>query len=141
FFEAILAVEELSRADASAGVVVDQGVLHVDNDPGRGVGAGKFLDREDGFEEFTAATTILLGNLNSHQAQVEELLNQILVENALLVHFLGERTNALFGELADVIAKQDFVFSERSQRGRISDGNNGFRHTNTFESRMANLQF
>ena len=83
----------------------------------------------------------MFGNLDAHEAELKELVNEFLLEDALLVHFLGEGTNTLLGELPDVVAKQDFVFGERGQGGGVSDGSNSLRHTNTFKSRMANLRF
>ena len=59
-----------------------------------------------------AAAAVLLGNLDAHQAELEELVDERVLENAFLVHFTDVRANALVGELADGIAKENFVFGE-----------------------------
>ena len=96
--------------------VVDQRVLHVHHNAGGGVHARQFLDGENGFEECSGAATELLGNLDTHQAELEELVNQRVVEHAFLVHFAGERRDLFFREPADVVAKELLVFGERQQR-------------------------
>ena len=98
--------------------VVDQRVLHVDDDAGGGVDARQFLDRQDRFEEFRAASAVLLGNLNAHQAELEEIVDQVFVEDALFVHLFDQRTDLLVGELADVVAEENFVFGESGEGGR-----------------------
>ena len=121
----------LVGAPAQQGIV-DQRVLHVDDHAGRGVHARQFFHRQDRLEELGAASAVLLGNLNAHQAKLEEIMDEIFVEDGLLVHLLHQRTNFLVGELADVVAEEDFVFGERGQRGGRGDLQSGFRHEDTF---------
>ena len=113
--------------------VVDQRVLHVDDDAGGSVHARQFLDRQNRFEELGAASAVLLGNLDAHQAELEEIVDEIFVEDALLVHLLDQRTNLLVGKLADVVAEKNFVFGERGQRGGGGGLQSGFGHENTFK--------
>ena len=117
--------------------VVDQRILHVDDDAGGGVDARQFLDREDGFEKLCAAAAVLLGDFDAHEAELEEFVDEGFVEDTLLVHFFYQRADALVGELADVIAEEDFVFGEGGE-GR-GNGLQRVRHRKTFETRMANL--
>ncbi len=115
--------------------IIDQRVLHVHHDAGGGIHPRHLLDRQDGLEELAATATVLLGNLDSHQAKLKELANQVLIEDALFVHLLDQRTDFLVRKLADVVAKHDFVFGEGSQgRGRRKlEG--GVRHESTFKTK------
>src|SRR5208337_1092096 len=112
--------------------IVDQRVLHVDDDAGRCVHTRQFLDGQNRFEELRAASAELLGNLDAHQAELKEIVNEVFVEDALLVHFLDQRTNLLVSKLADVVAEKNFVFGERGQRGG-GGGLQGFGHGNTLK--------
>ena len=67
-------------------------------------------------KNFAAASAVLLGDLDAHQAELKEIVDQILVEDALFVHLLDQRTDLLIGELADVVAEKNFVFGERGER-------------------------
>ena len=61
------------------------------------------------------------GNLDAHQSQLEEVLDQRRLEHALLVHLLDVRPDRLIGKLANGVAKQGFVFSKlTSGAGGIS---------------------
>ncbi len=96
--------------------IVDQRVLHIDDNSRRGIDTRQLLHRQDGLEERACSAAVLLGHLDAHQAQLEELVDQRVLEHALLVHLLYVRTHALVGELADSVAKQHFIFGERDQR-------------------------
>ena len=98
--------------------VDDERVLHVDEDADGGVDARQLFDGEDRVEERAAGAAVLLGNLDAHQAELEELVKQVFVEDALFVHLLDQRPDFLVGKLADVVAKHDFVFGEGGQRRR-----------------------
>ena len=60
------------------------------------------------------------------------------VEDALLVHFLDQRTNLLVGELPDVVAEENFIFGERGQRGGRC-GLQSFGHGYTFVGEIGKL--
>ena len=49
-------------------------VLHVDEDADRRVDARELLDGEDGVEEGAAGAAVGLGDLDAHDAEVEQLL-------------------------------------------------------------------
>ncbi len=53
-----------------------------------------------------------------------------MIEYRFFVHLLGQGANFILGELADVIAEQDFVFGERGEGRGIRDLQS-FRHENT----------
>ncbi len=113
--------------------IVDQRVLHVHHDACGSVHPRHFLNRQDRFKELAAATAVLLGNFNSHETELKKLVNQILIEDAFLVHLLHQRADFLIGKLADVVAKHDFVFGERGQRGGRRNLQCGVRHESTFK--------
>ena len=119
------------RAPAQQGVV-DQRVLHVDDDAGRCVHAGEFFDGEDCFEELGAASAVLLGDFDAHQAELKEIVDEIFFEDGLLVHLLHQGTNLFVGELADVVAEEDFVFGEGGERSGNGGLQDRFRHESTF---------
>jgi len=121
--------------------VVDEGVLHVNDHSGGGVGAGQFFHSDNRLEEFTAATAILFGNLDAHQAKLEKLVNQLLVEDAFLVHFFGPRADALLCELSNIVAKEDLVLGQGGEGRGVGRERDGFRHTNTFTGRVADFEF
>ena len=73
-------------------------------------------------------------------AELEKLVNEVFIEDALFVHLLHQRPDRFVGKLADVVAKHDFVFGEGSQGRRRRGLQRGFRHGNTFRLRMADLE-
>jgi hypothetical protein len=82
----------------------------------------------------------LFRNFDSHQAELEKLMNEIFIENALFIHFLDQRTNLFLGKLADVVTEQNLIFAEagqRSGRGRLQ---RGVMHISTFKG-DANWKF
>src|SRR6185295_4693721 len=66
--------------------VVDQGVVHIDIDGGRGVNPGQLLNGNGGHEDGATASAECLRHLDSHQSQLEELGNQVGAELRRLVH-------------------------------------------------------
>jgi len=42
-----------------------------------------------------------------------------VIEDRFLVHLFGQRTNLVVGKLADVVAKQNFVFGKSGERRGI----------------------
>ena len=81
-------------------------------------------------------------DLDAHQAELEEFLDEVLVEDARLIHLFDVRTDALVGELADVVAEKNLVFGEGGQRRGNGSLQGGFGHESTFRAkRMANVEF
>src|ERR1017187_6873200 len=110
--------------------VVDQRILHIHDNSGGRIDAGKSLHREDRFEESTAPSAVLLGNFNAHQTKLKELFDELVLEDTLLVHLLDVGPDAFIRELADRVAEQYFVFGKRNQGGGCGGGElcNGFGH-------------
>ena len=106
----------LFRGPAQEGVI-HQRILHVHDNSGGGIDAGKFFHREDRLEKGAASAAVLFGNFNAHQAQLKELLDNLVLEDTLLVHFLDVGPDAFVRELVDRVAKEYFVFGKRNQRG------------------------
>ena len=108
--------------------IVHQRVLDVDDHAGRRVHSGQLFDGKYRLEELGSASAILLGNLDAHQTELEELVDEVFVEDALLIHLLHQGTDSFVGKLADVIAEENFVFGQRRERCRSWTLQNGFRH-------------
>ena len=121
--------------------IIHQRVLHVHHDARGGVHARHLFDRQNCLKEFAAAAAILFRDLDSHQPKLKELVDQVFVEHAFFVHLLDQRPDFLVGELADVVAKHEFVFGERGQRRRRGGLQRNFRHGIPSDLRMANLEF
>ena len=111
----------LRRGPAQQRVVAD-GVLHVHDHAGRGIHRREFLHRQNGLEEAAALAAVLLGNLDPHQAHLEELADDVLAEDAGLVHLADVRADLLARELAHRALEQLLVFGERGQRWRCNLG-------------------
>ena len=108
--------------------IVDQSVLHIDQNPDRRIDAGELLDRENRLEERAAAAAVLLWNFDAHQSELVKLLDQGMIHHAALIHLLYQRTDGLFGKPADVVAKKLLVFSQGKQRLWQSIQTTGSRH-------------
>ena len=105
--------------------------MHVHDHAGGSVHARQLFHRQNRLKELAARATILLRHFDPHQPELKELVDEIFVEDALFVHLLHQRTNFLFGELADVVTKENFVFREAGQRSRRGKLQN-IRHESTF---------
>ena len=98
---------------------VDQGVVHVAHDAHAGVDARKLLDGDDGGGEVHAAAAVLLGDLDAHQALLEQLLHHGRVHGLGLVHLARLGQDHLGRELGDCLAHHGFRLGEvRDGRGR-----------------------
>ena len=113
--------------------VIDQGILHVDDHAGGSVHARQFFHCQDRLKELGSASPVLFGNLNSHQSELEEIVDEIFIEDALLIHLLHQRTNLLVGKLANVIAEKNFIFGKVRERRGSSGLQRGFGHERTFQ--------
>jgi len=96
--------------------IVDQRILHVHHYGCGSVHAREFLHGQNRLKKLAAATAVLLGDFNPHQPELEKVVEQVFVEDALFVHLLDQRPDFFFGKLVDVVAKQDFVFCKAGQR-------------------------
>ncbi len=77
----------------------------------------------------------MFGNLDAHQAELEELFEQRVIEDRLFVHLFRQRTNFVVGKLADVVAEQNLVLGERGKRRGIRKLH-GFRHGDTSTAKL-----
>ena len=121
----------LRRVGPAQNGVVDDGVLHVDDDAGRRIHRGQFLHRQNALEETAAAAAVFFGDLDAHQAQFEELADDVLAEHAGLVHFADVRADLLARELAHGGLKELLFFRQRGERlwrnlGLLRAGWHGF---------------
>ena len=89
--------------------------------PGRRIDRGKLLHRQDGLEEAAALPAVFLGDLDAHQAHLEELADEVLAEHAGFVHLADVGADLLARELAHGGLEKSFFFGKRSQRrGRLN---------------------
>ena len=63
-----------------------------------------------------AAAAERLGNLDAHDAEVEQLVDERARDLRVLVHLADERPDFAIGELVDAVAEQPLVFGQRRQR-------------------------
>ena len=81
------------------------------------------------------------GNFDAHQSELKELVNEVFFEDALFVHFFDQRTDFVFGKLADVVAEKNFVFGEAGQGGRGGGLQHGLRHIGVPSKEMLTKDF
>lgn len=112
------------------GAVLDDGsvaqrVVHVDEDADAGVSAGELLDADDGRGEVHAGAAVLLGDLDAHEALLEELLYNGGVHLLGFVHVSRLGEDDLVGELGHGFGHGGFYFGEVADGGGrdISDVN------------------
>jgi hypothetical protein len=104
--------------------------LHVDQDADRWVDGRDLFDGENGLEKGSRGATVFDGDFDAHQAEVEELRNQLGMEVLLLVHGADQRRDIILRKLADGRAKQLFIFRKQGEgrsglrcKNRICHGN------------------
>ena len=109
-------------------------VLHVDQDAHRRVDGGDLFHGKNGLEKGSSGTAVLDGDFDAHQAEVEELRNQLGVKVLLFVHGTDQGRDILLRKLADGGAKELFIFRKQGERGsglrsknRICHGNKAIR--------------
>ena len=77
---------------------------------------GKLLDDEHGIEECRAGASPLIGDFDSHDAEVEETGDQVLRHRGVVVHLLDQRPDFFVGEIAHALLKHLLFFGEESER-------------------------
>src|SRR5213593_4150082 len=90
--------------------IVYQRVLHIDEHAEGRVDTGNFLNCKNRHEKAARTAAEFFGNVNSHQAELEQFRNNALLELRFLVHLSDERTDSSFGERPARVAKQHLVF-------------------------------
>ena len=90
----------------------DERVLDVDEDADRRVDPRQRLDGEHGVKERRAGAAVGLGNLDAHDAEVEQLVDELWRNLRVLVHLADERPDFAIGEFVDAVAEEGFVLAE-----------------------------
>ena len=67
-------------------------------------------------EEARLAAAVALGNLDAHDTEIEQLVDERPADLRVLVHFAHVWTDFPTGEFVDTVAKQAFVFGQNGQR-------------------------
>ena len=93
-------------------------VLHVDEDADGGIDPRQRLHREDGVEERCAGAALGLGNLDRHDPQVEELVDELAGDVGLVVHLADVRADFAVREFVHTVAKQRFILVDTGQSTR-----------------------
>ena len=103
--------------------VDDERVLHVDEDADRRVDARQLLDGEHRVEERAAGAAVALGDLDAHDAELEQLVDERRAGSSRARPSRGRAAGpAPVGELADAVAEDRFVFGQDGQRLCVSCG-------------------
>ena len=68
------------------------------------------------WKKVRAGAAVGFGNLDAHDAEVEELVDELAGHLRLLVHVADERPDLSIGELVHAVAEQRFVVGQRRQR-------------------------
>ena len=102
--------------------VIHQRVVHVDEDGNCRIDGGDGLNGEYSVKEAARRAAHGLRDLDAHDAQLKELLNEAGSELLLVVHGAHQRRNCLFGEAADAGCEQRFFFRELRKRRRVGVG-------------------
>ena len=124
----------VGAAPAERAALMHERVLHVDEDADRGVDARQRLDAEHRVEERAPRATEPLGDLDAHDAEVEQLVDQRAWDLRVLVHVAHQRPDLRVGELAHAVAKEGFVFGKHGEGGH-GDGSLLRHRTNSFDAR------
>ncbi len=119
----------LRRGPTQQGVDAKR-VLYVDQNADRWVDGGDLFHGKDGLEKGSSGTTVLDGDFDAHQAEIEELRNQLGVKVLLFVHGADQGRDIFLRKLADGRAKELFIFRKQGERrgglrckNRICHGN------------------
>jgi hypothetical protein len=96
--------------------VVDERVLHVHEHADRGVRGRDLLDRDAGLEEAPARAPVRLGDVDPHDAHLEELREDRGVVLPFAVHRVGARGDLRLRELAHGIAEEGLLLAQDRKR-------------------------
>ena len=89
---------------------------HVELETRQDRAGGQLLHRQHRLEEVAALPAVLFRNFDCHQAEPEHLIQQILAEQAGLVHLADVRGDLVAGELPHGGLKHAFLFVETGER-------------------------
>ena len=84
--------------------------------PTDGIDPRERFDGQHGVEERGAGAAVALGDLDAHDAELEQLVDELAGHLGVLVHLADERPDLAVGEFVDAVAEQRFVFGQTRQR-------------------------
>ena len=96
--------------------------MHVHENGYRGINCGDGFDGQHGIEEASSGAAQVLGNLDGHDAEVEELFDQARRDLLLVVHGAHQGRDVVLGELAHAGVEQVFFFGELGERRGLGIG-------------------
>ncbi len=88
----------------------------------RGIDARELFDSQDGVEESAAGSAVSLRHFDTHDSELEELVDERPWDSRLFVHLADEGADVCLGEIPDAVAKDALVFSEDRQRLDVVEG-------------------
>ena len=86
--------------------------MNVDNYARRWVDRRNFFDSQNGLKELPTLAAVLFWNVNAHQAEREKLVDDVLAEDACIVHLADVGCDLLAREVAHGGLEHLFFFSE-----------------------------
>ena len=143
--ESIAATDRLAQAEATKGIGgelgqplalalccavlhdcgIDKCVVNVAHDGDGRVDARKLFDGNDCRREVHAGSAEFLGDLDSHEAGLEQLLDDLGRHGLLLIHIPDLGLNHVRGQLADRVGHHRFNLGEVGERRRRNIGEFG----------------
>lgn len=95
----------------------DERILDVDDDGRCGIHRRQFFNSENCLEESPSRAAVVFRNLDAHQAEVEELPEEIRAKRGLFVHLADMGGDLLAREAAHGVAQEALIFGKLSERG------------------------
>src|SRR5262249_32546484 len=92
--------------------VVHQRVLDVHEYTAGGIDVGELFDDEDRVEERRAGASPAVGDLDTHDPELEEACDEVFRHFRIVVHLMDQRTDPLDGEVAHALLEHLFFLRE-----------------------------
>jgi hypothetical protein len=86
---------------------------------------GELFDDEDGGEEGRAGAAVLVGDLDTHDSELEEGGDELFGHGRIAVHVVDERADLFNREVAHALLEHLLVFGQDGQRRAGSEFDGG----------------
>jgi hypothetical protein len=98
--------------------VDDERVVYIDQHTDGWIDFRQRLDRQDGVKEAGTTTTERVRDLDAHDAEVEQLLDEAFRDACPVIHLADQRSHLTAGKVAHGVTEEPFVRCELGQRRR-----------------------